>query len=115
MAKVLTKAATVTCDDKPPGTPAGGPLTLTSAAREFFKVAGNAVLAQTLQGASIGTGCARSSSNLTPCSTASTQSAGLSTVLTVDGKPALLDSSKGTTDQSTWSVSLAGQDMLTAV
>jgi hypothetical protein len=118
---VLTEASTVSCDHPPPGASMGGAATL-SATQAVLKIAGQAVLVNTLVGSAINAaGCARQPPPQTnkPCSSIVTQTGGASTVLKVEGSPVLLKLSTGVTDgapvpSNTWSAKDAGQTVLRA-
>jgi hypothetical protein len=118
MEYVLTTSSSISCDHPPSG---GGSATQTPA-QNVLKVDGNSVLVGDLTNSSINSlECAL----LPPppatnkkCSKILAQTQGFSQVLMVEGSPALLENSSGTTDglpaPQTWSAKNAEQDVLRA-
>jgi hypothetical protein len=107
MEKVLTTDATVTCLHD-------GDVSLSSS-QSVLTVAGNPVLVNQLTGSI--TNCTQQPPPATnkPCTLASPQTTGISSVLTVNGLPVLLESAAGLTDGSptnSWSVQDAKQNVL---
>src|SRR5262245_61323712 len=118
MPKVITTSSEVKCDH---GT--GGPVTL-QAGQDVLTIGGAAVVARSIAGSTIGTGCTLTNSGAgqTPCSSVVSQlPGGDSTVLQVNGTPVVLEGATGVTNgvgvpppQLTWSVKSVGQDVLNA-
>jgi hypothetical protein len=113
MSAVLTTASVVQCSHK-------AAVTL-KASQSKLKAAGNPVLVLSdLVGATVVL-CPNlptpATPALKPCTSALSVAAGQATKLTVDNQPVLLESATGPTDSNppgTWSVTSAGQTVLTA-
>ncbi|QQM44576.1 hypothetical protein [Streptomyces liliifuscus] len=104
MAAVITKESTIECLHKSAVSPVG------TAVSDVLVVAGEAALIGTLETSPI-PGCPRTSA---PCTAVSSQTAGASTVLFAADRPVLLSTATGRTSSGTWSVTDAGQNLLTA-
>lgn len=115
MALVLTDGSDVSCDHPPSG---GGALTLTVAAVGPLTVDGATVLSGSLAPTAVGGGCSQPvSQSSAPCLATVSQTAGTSTVLSVNGRPVLLDDAAGQTNgkpDSAWSAKAARQNVLRA-